>query len=211
MACDSILSQTARSGLPSDNQLINCHRTLGQGQICETGGKRIFTKYPESIKNVKIYLNKIGRLAQVCDNYCCKLLGRCLVCENLLSQKSRFNRSCETHQKMHHQDYHKIAGKDEMCETVWPPPAADLSFAWLNYPLPQDLPVLSRLPSLREAKRSFLLLHEVKEPLRGCGLDRQKTCGFLWLSQAKDFQVSTKPMFQINPCFKKSCAYEKNT
>ena len=46
------------------------------------------------------------------------------------------------------------------------------SFAWLNEPLPQDLPALSRrsriaVHSLREAIRSFALLHEVNEALTG--------------------------------------------
>ena len=81
-----------------------------------------------------------------------------------------------------------------MCETVWPQRQwPHLSFAWLNYPLPQDLSVLSRLHSQSEA-----LLHFVNAPLRGCGLDRQKTCGFLLLSQAKDFQVSSKPVYTKN-------------
>ena len=43
MACDSILSQIAWSGLLSDNQLANCHRTLEYSQICETVQSSIFT------------------------------------------------------------------------------------------------------------------------------------------------------------------------
>ena len=40
---DSILSQTAWSPAPSDNDQANCHRTLEYSQICETVQSSIFT------------------------------------------------------------------------------------------------------------------------------------------------------------------------
>ena len=45
------------------------------------------------------------------------------------------------------------------------------------------------------------------EPLRGCGLDRQKTCGFLWLSQAKDKSGRMATLFHTFRVFLRSVTF----